>query len=655
MCVWLKKATAFCLCLLILWGNGGMAAAVEAPVSLEQTQEDSVTAPEPSTEPEDPEGEPSEPDTEPETPEEEPFEPGTEPEDPEGEPSESGTEPETPEEEPSEPDTEPEDPEEEPSEPGTDETEPPVVGGTPETGEGTETPGGEINAYTVTLEDRVIKDGETLSLTTVSSAFAGSDILEEGYYPGTLTVVLTGQVVVESGGSLSIGTLSVGGPEAEPVITGTGTIVVKAGGQLRLTCSVLSPQGEGPVIIQEEGGSVELTDTDVEEGMAQWSAPLVNNLYKSPDDLWLEVGTALTADLLPTSMQVDVQEQGNEDDREVPLSWDMSGYDGQTDGELTLTGQFLDESGQPLSSLVPLTLRVRWYTPGTLVVTKAEWMGSTVPTVELTVEELPEFADVWGEVSTDDGVTWTRWEDEERFFIVEVEQEGGWACVFQLADETSGLFRVAAEDPWADPYAYWRSEAFALSPPEDGEDSGGNRGGSTTPDTPDQEPEPEPRPEDPTLEKPQDLLPEPDLPEEETAGGKEDLTELPLTDSGQEKVPEDIPAEKENQNHPSGYRPEYLVQTQPDKSTQDQVAEQDDSLTLTEQEPDSDPQSDQVEEISAPVAAVEAPALAEVEELAVVQTPPQSLSTPLQFLLAAAGLAACVAAAVAVGVLRKRK
>ena len=33
------------------------------------------------------------------------------------------------------------------------------------------------------LEDRVIKDGETLSLTTVSSAFAGSDILEEGYYP----------------------------------------------------------------------------------------------------------------------------------------------------------------------------------------------------------------------------------------------------------------------------------------------------------------------------------------------------------------------------------------------------------------------------------------------------------------------------------------
>ena len=136
MCVWLKKATAFCLCLLILWGNGGMAAAVEAPVSLEQTQEDSVTAPEPSTEPEDPEGEPSEPDTEPGDPEEEPSEPGTEPEDPEGEPSE----------------------------PGTGETEPPVVGGTPETGEGTETPGGEINAYTVTLEDGSSKTGRPSAL-----------------------------------------------------------------------------------------------------------------------------------------------------------------------------------------------------------------------------------------------------------------------------------------------------------------------------------------------------------------------------------------------------------------------------------------------------------------------------------------------------------
>lgn len=338
------------------------------------------------------------------------------------------------------------------------------------------------------------------------------------------------------------------------------------------------------------------------------------------------------------------------------MTWDMSGYEGQTDGELTLTGQFLDESGQPLSSLVPLTLRVRWYTPGTLVVTKAEWKGSTVPTVELTVEELPEFADVWGEVSTDGGVTWTRWEDEDRFFIVEVKREG-WACIFQLGDETSGLFRVAAEDPWADPYAYWRSESFALSPPEDGEDSGGNRGGSTTPGTPDREPEPEPRPEDPTLEKPQDLLPEPDIPEEEgTAGEEQDFTERPLTDSGREETPEAaIPAAEENQNHPGGYRPEYLVQTRPDKSTQDETAEQDDSLTMTEQEPDSAPQSDQVEEISAPVAAVEDPALAEVEEVAVVQTMPQSLSAPLQFLLAAAGLAACVAAAVAVGVLRKRK
>lgn len=240
-------------------------------------------------------------------------------------------------------DQEPEDPEPEDPEPENPEPENPnlpVIGTPVEPGEEPGAPDGdtpETTDYTVTLGDQVIQDGEVLSLTTVSSAFAGSDFLEEGYYPGTLTVVLTGQVVVESGGTLGIGTLSIGGPEAKPVITGTGSIVVKAGGQLRLTCTALSPQGEGPVIIQETGGSVELTGTTVEEGMAQWSAPLVNNLYKSPDDLWLEVGTELTDSLLPASMEVDVQEQGHEDTQEVPLTWDMSGYDGRTDGELTLT------------------------------------------------------------------------------------------------------------------------------------------------------------------------------------------------------------------------------------------------------------------------------------------------------------------------------
>lgn len=296
---------------------------------------------------------------------------------------------------------------------------------------------------------------------------------------------------------------------------------------------------------------------------------------------------------------------------------------------------------------------MRWYTPGTLVVTEAEWKGSTVPTVVLTVQELPEFADVWGEVSTDGGTTWTRWEDEEQFFIVQVEQEGGWACVFQLTDETSGLFRVAAEDTWADPYAYWRSEAFELSAPEDGEDSGGNRGGSTTPDAPDREPEPAPRPEDPTAEgEPQDPLPEQNLTQEVgTSGGEEDPPQL--TTPGQEQTPpEEKPAQDKPQtNHGSaaGYRPEHLVQTQPGGQTGEQ------SQPQTEQAPVHTPHSGGEEEADAPAAAAEEPVLPAVEEVAAVQTAPQALSTPQQFLLAGIGLAACAAAAVAVGVLRKRK
>ena len=91
------------------------------------------------------------------------------------------------------------------------------------------------------------------------------------------------------------------------MLTGTGRIVVRAGGQLRLTCVALEPQGQGPMIIQETGGSVELTSTPVTEGLVQWAAPLVNNLYDAPDDVWLEIGTILSGDMLPDSMKTDVQ------------------------------------------------------------------------------------------------------------------------------------------------------------------------------------------------------------------------------------------------------------------------------------------------------------------------------------------------------------
>ena len=110
-----------------------------------------------------------------------------------------------------------------------------------------------VPSYTVEVGPCQIGAGELVSYTTISPSFAGSAV-PENYYPGELTVRLTGQIVVEEGGVLDIGTLSIDGPEIGPVITGTGQIVVKQGGQLRLTTATLSPQGQGPMILQETGG-----------------------------------------------------------------------------------------------------------------------------------------------------------------------------------------------------------------------------------------------------------------------------------------------------------------------------------------------------------------------------------------------------------------
>ena len=460
-------------------------------------------------------------------------------------PEDDAQQPELPEDDAQQPEL-PEDDAQPPELPETDEQEP------------------EVASYTVTLGQQVIGQGETLSFTTISPAFAGMD--EEGYYPGNLTVELTGQVVVEAGGSLEIGTLSVGGPEASPVITGTGSIVVKAGGHLRLTCAVLSPQGEGPTIIQETGGSVEFTDVTAADGLIQWAGPLVNNAYDSPDDLWLQVGTVLTSDLLPASTYVDLQEQGREDRVEVSLSWNLGGYDGRTDGALTLTGVFLDGEGQPLPSLRPLEIAVSWFTPGALVVTDAEWKGSTVPTVHLTVPELPEFADVWGETSTDGGETWVRWTAEDSFFLVEVEG-GGWACVFKLPDDSPRLFRIAAEDPWSDPYAYWQSESVPLGPSEDSEDSGGNRGGSTTPSSPDREPEFVPRPDNSTAIEPVpgNAIPDPAQPEEPIPETEQPLQTEDGSTEEQQPAPETVPSEPSavQPEHPARLEGNDLSQAQP--------------------------------------------------------------------------------------------
>lgn len=190
-----------------------------------------------------------------------------------------------------------------------------------------------VPSYTVEVGPCQIGAGELVSYTTISPSFAGSAV-PENYYPGELTVRLTGQIVVEEGGVLDIGTLSIDGPEIGPVITGTGQIVVKQGGQLRLTTATLSPQGQGPMILQETGGSVELVRTEAAPGVVQWASPLVNNLYDSPEDVWLETGTSLSGEMLPECLEVPVQIEGKESYLDVLLSWDLSQYDGRTDGTL---------------------------------------------------------------------------------------------------------------------------------------------------------------------------------------------------------------------------------------------------------------------------------------------------------------------------------
>ena len=515
-----------------------------------------------------------------------------------------------------------------------------------------------VETYTVTLGDCRIGAGELYSYTTISPSYAGSAAIE-GYYPGALTVELTGQIVVEAGGSLAIGTLSVGGPEEHPVLTGSGQILVEPGGSLQLTGTSLAGTGEGPMIVQEPGGSVVFQGVETEEGQVQWAAPLVNNLYDGPDDLWLEVGTALSEDMLPATLAVDVQDRGEETRQEVALSWDMGAYDGRTQGELTMTGSFLDQDGEPLASAAPLELTVHWYAPETLVVTDAAWKGETVPTVQLTVQNLPEFAEIWGEVSTDGGETWTRWEDPETFFIVPVEPEGS-ACLFRLPDETARWFRIVAQDPWE--HLYWRSDTFYLCH-EEQEDSGGNRGGSINLIAPNRQPEaPE---DDGTAEGVGTAEPEKTLgsvstgavPEEQVVTQSAELEEpVPVTEPA-----DPTPAEK----------PQTVVQTpesavtDPETSTEAGApAAQTDSEPS---EPDAPQQTapEEAAESLAPEGPAESIGWEESSDPAPAALPAKqektekgtALPVPVQILLVVAGIAVSIAAGLAaarVGPFRKR-
>ena len=487
------------------------------------------------------------------------------------------------------------------------------------TDQGTSTDQPAVESYKETLSACTIGAGQLISFTTISPSYAGNPATE-GYYPGDLTVEITGQIIIEAGGELSIGTLSLGGTERSPVITGTrteaGLIVVKAGGTLRLNDVTFDTDGTGPLIIQEPGGSVELQMTQVEEGMVQWSSPLVDNLYVGPDDIWLEASTPLTPEMLPTTLEVDVQYRGESTTRQVSLSWDVEDYQGETQGQLVLTGTFLDEENAPLLSMLPLELTVHWYTPETIVVTQAVWKGDTVPSVQLTVEELPEWAEVWGEISQDNGTTWTRLDNEDSFFIVNGEPEG-YVCVFVLPDDTPRLFRIAAEDTWEQ--RFWKSESFALSP-EDTEDSGGNRGGSTTPDTPDREPQPTQQPS--PSPSPQ---PEGTQPTESPQAGSEPPYQQPPQAGGLANLPETA-AQTGDLNLP--------VQPEAPETEEEQTAEEN-AVQKTE--------------------TAEEPVLEETATLAEEPAEKTAAVPGVQLLLGVAGVGVCVLAGLGAGKLLAKK
>lgn len=412
----------------------------------------------------------------------------------------------------------------------------------------------ENDVYRVCLNPQTIGSGAFLSFETVSPSLAGNPFAE-AYYPGELTVEITGQIVIDSGGSLVIGTMSEGDPsQPSPVIQGTllqnGLIVVKKGGSLTLKTVQCDLSGEGLLIVQEPGGSVYLADTQLNGDMVRWAPPMVDDTYQQPSDLWLEEGTVLTEALLPATLKTNLQYQGVQQWTDIPIRWDLSTYREQSSGELTLTGCFLDGDGNVLASTRSLEIMIHWYKPDKIVVTDAVWMGETAASAKLQAEALPDMAtDTWGEVSTDDGATWQRWED---FQIRESDEVT--ACIFYLPDNTPRHFRICASFISRNYHQYWASDSFLL-PEEETDNSGGDRGGSITPIPPEREPEtPEPAPE------PQETLPPPETQEPDPVPETQQPNPAPET---QETIPtpetqETIPTPKTQETTPT---PETQVTT----------------------------------------------------------------------------------------------
>lgn len=364
-----------------------------------------------------------------------------------------------------------------------------------------------------------------------------------GYYPGGLTIETDGQIVVRAGGSLTIGKFAIGSAEPSPVLRGTlredGLIRVEAGGRLTLNGVTLETAGEGGCVLwQEDGGLVELHDTDL-AGSVRWGAPVVDNTYGALRDLWLEAGTPLTEDILPAEKREWLMDEGVSHQVTLPVRWTIP--EGESAGEVTLTGVYLDENGEPLISAQPLTLTVHWYTPETIVITDTVWIGDKSSTVQMYVNLLPEDARVWAECSEDDGASWTQLE------LLDCDA-GALCCVISPPDNTPRLYRLAAES-W-DGTRHWVSDSVLL-PEEDTEDQGGNRGGSIDPLPPEREPE---------------------APDDGTASGQEDEP-TPSHGSGATRDPVHRPSDSSEPSAPPEPEAPAIMEPEPQEEPQPSEAE----------------------------------------------------------------------------------
>lgn len=349
--------------------------------------------------------------------------------------------------------------------------------------------------HDIELGPLTIGEGEALSYTVVGSQYSPEE--GSGYYAGKLNVTFTGPIVIESGGCLSIGPVSIVGTEERSTIMAalggeTPLITVQRGGELIISCADFELTGSGTLIKQEPGGAVNLTDSTLSEDAVEWSGPVADNSYAAPKDVYLEVGTPLTEERLPAELGVYVLDRGQETHKYLALSWDLDGHHGKAQGECVLTGSFLDENGAPIDSMFPLTVSVYWYEPSELVVKEARWTGDQAAAATLLLESPPEELEPWdirGQTSPD-GRNWTDFEN----FEVTGSPEVGYSATFSLGkDNEPRHFRLVASN--SDGSMYWHSKGFLLPTEEDSdEDQGGNRGGGTTLLPPLREPEPSPEP-----------------------------------------------------------------------------------------------------------------------------------------------------------------